>query len=228
MLYKHASGPGTLDLHFTLHWHCQAFMSSGFSLIARIMNPCILIIRDIHSSTLTRYPWPTFHAPFTLSEFYVKNNSIAYFSVPMIARIMKPCKVIALHIVYKHISWPVTIDLYFMLHWLCLNFTKVRFFLTAIARSMNPCIAIVLDILNKHVPWPGTIDLHLTLHWLCQYITLTLNMIILPDAGAISTSAEFLFKIKDFHFKLFCLGTKRNLNGISVRWAPVTTELFTL
>ena len=41
------------------------------------------------------------------------------FSVPMIARIMKPCIIIVLDLLYKHAPWPCTLDLHFTLLWLC-------------------------------------------------------------------------------------------------------------
>ena len=49
-----------------------------------------------------------------------------------------------------------------------------------IARSVKPCIVNVLHIPFQNTPLPGAFDLYFTF------------LVILPDAGAISTSAEFL------------------------------------
>ena len=50
-----------------------------------------------------------------------------------------------------------------------------------IAASVKPCIVNVLHIPFQNTPEPGALDLYFTF------------LVILPDAGAISTSAEFLF-----------------------------------
>ena len=52
-----------------------------------------------------------------------------------------------------------------------------------IAVSVKPCIVNVLHIPFQNTPLPGAFDLYFTF------------LVILPDAGAISTSAEFLFYI---------------------------------
>ena len=49
-----------------------------------------------------------------------------------------------------------------------------------IAVSVKPCIVNVLHIPFQNTPLPGAFDLYFTF------------LVILPDAGAISTSAEFL------------------------------------
>ena len=50
-----------------------------------------------------------------------------------------------------------------------------------IAASVKPCIVNVLHIPFQNTPEPGALDLYFTF------------LVILPDAGAILTSAEFLF-----------------------------------
>ena len=50
-----------------------------------------------------------------------------------------------------------------------------------IAVSVKPCIVNVLHIPFQNTPLPGAFDLYFTF------------LVILPDAGAISTSAEFLY-----------------------------------
>ena len=50
-----------------------------------------------------------------------------------------------------------------------------------IAASVKPCIVNVLHIPFLNTPEPGALDLYFTF------------LVILPDAGAIWTSAEFLF-----------------------------------
>ena len=50
-----------------------------------------------------------------------------------------------------------------------------------IAVSVKPCIVNVLHIPFQNTPLPGAFDIYFTF------------LVILPDAGAISTSAEFLF-----------------------------------
>ena len=49
-----------------------------------------------------------------------------------------------------------------------------------IAANVKPCIVKVLHIPFQNTPEPGALDLYFTF------------LVILPDAGAISTSAEFL------------------------------------
>ena len=51
-----------------------------------------------------------------------------------------------------------------------------------IAASVKPCIVNVLHIPFQNTPKPGALDLYFTFS------------VILPDAGAISTSAEFLLR----------------------------------
>ena len=64
-----------------------------------------------------------------------------------------------------------------------------------IAASVKPCIVIGLDTPFKHAPLPGAFDLYFTF------------LVILPDAGAISTSAEFLFLTKFYmYFKTLDCG----------------------
>ena len=53
-----------------------------------------------------------------------------------------------------------------------------------IAASVKPCIVKVLHIPFQNTPEPGALDLYFTF------------LVILPDAGAISTSAEFLFMLE--------------------------------
>ena len=53
-----------------------------------------------------------------------------------------------------------------------------------IAVSVKPCIVNVLHIPFQNTPLPGAFDLYFTF------------LVILPDAGAISTSAEFLYYMK--------------------------------
>ena len=124
---KHVPSHGSLDLHITLHWLCQNFTSSKILLkvrfsvlmIARIMIPCIITLQ---ARTMTRYPWPTFHAPLTLSEVNVTTSSNyikVCFSVLMVARMTKPCIVIVLNLLSKHTPWPGTLDLHVALHLLC-------------------------------------------------------------------------------------------------------------
>ena len=170
---------------------------------------------------MTWCPWPTFHAPPTLSKFYVKSRNKVNFSATVIAGSMKPCIVIVLN---NHTIWR-DLDLHFMLHWLCQNFmlsleiwcislqysleyetlqhncawhtlwahTMTRCswlcpFLSAVAMalSMKPCIVVVLDTLFKHTPWPF-------------FAWPTLHAVVISrNAGAISTSAEFLFLVVIF------------------------------
>ena len=60
-------------------------------------------------------------------------------------------------------------------------YVKVFFSASVIAASVKPCIVNVLHIPFQNTPEPGALDLYFTF------------LVILPDAGAISTSAEFLF-----------------------------------
>ena len=57
-----------------------------------------------------------------------------------------------------------------------------------IAVSVKPCIVNVLHIPFQNTPLPGAFDLYFTF------------LVILPDAGAISTSAEFLSLKSDRYF----------------------------
>ena len=54
-----------------------------------------------------------------------------------------------------------------------------------IAASVKPCIVNVLHIPFQNTPEPGALDLYFTV------------LVYLPNAGAISTSAEFLFHSKN-------------------------------
>ena len=62
-------------------------------------------------------------------------------------------------------------------------YVKVFFSASVIAASVKPCIVKVLHIPFQNTPEPGALDLYFTF------------LVILPDAGAISTSAEFLLII---------------------------------
>ena len=66
-------------------------------------------------------------------------------------------------------------------------YVKVFFSASVIAASVKPCIVNVLHIPFLNTPEPGALDLYFTF------------LVILPDAGAISTSAEFLFFFSLLH-----------------------------
>ena len=130
---------------------------------------------------MTWCPWPSFHAPSTVSKFYVVSRKKVHFSAAVIAWSMKPCIVIVLDTLNTNTLWPGAIDLHFMLHWLCQNFMlsqKIKYISLQqwIAGSMKPCIVIVFDTLFEHTPWPGAFDLHFTLHWLCPNFMLSLEI----------------------------------------------------
>ena len=71
---------------------------------------------------MTRCPWPTFHAPPTLSKFYVKSRNKVHFSAAVMAVSMKPCIVVVLDTL-KHTPWPVFCLTYIAR---CSYFTKCR------------------------------------------------------------------------------------------------------
>ena len=69
----------------------------------------------------------------------------------MKAKIMKPCMVIVLDMLYKHAPGPVPLT-YISRSFDCQNFTSSVFFNTIDARIMKPYIVIIRDILYKHAP----------------------------------------------------------------------------
>ena len=59
----------------------------------------------------------------TLSWFYIKSSSKVRFSVAVTAGCVKPCIIIVLNILFKHLLLPGLLDLDFMLQWLCHDFS---------------------------------------------------------------------------------------------------------
>ena len=78
-----------------------------------------------------------------------------------------------------------------------------------IAASVKPCIVKVLHIPFQNTPEPGALDLYFTF------------LVILPDAGAISTSAEFLL------FKTDCGYTLEPVLGGSRFWSKNKKNRYT-
>ena len=73
----------------------------------------------LQAGTLTRCPWPSFHAPLTLSKFCVESRKftssleIKFISFPaaVVAVRMKPCIVFVLYTHFKEAPWPGALDL---------------------------------------------------------------------------------------------------------------------
>ena len=134
---------------------------------------------------MTLCPWPRFHAWVTLSWFYVESSIIhiessikVHFSEALKAVSVKHCKVIVLNILFKHTLWPSALDLDFMLHWLCHDFTSSLALLTAILVlniflwTDDSCGCLTLHSncpqLFKHALRPDAIDLDFVLERLCH------------------------------------------------------------
>ena len=167
------------------------------------MKPYIVIVLDTLNN---QAPWPGALdlAPPTLSKFYVKPRNKVHFSVAVIAKGIKTLHSnCAWHTLWAHTMtrcpWPT----FHRFHWTLWKFyvksrNKVHFSAAAMAVSMKPCIVVVLDTLFKHTPWPFFFAWP-TLH----------AVVISPNAGAISTSAEFLFfwedqqNLQDLLFAIF-------------------------
>ena len=134
---------------------------------------------------MTLCPWPRFHAWVTLSWFYVESSIIhiessikVHFSEAVKAVSVKHCIVIVLNILFKHTLWPSALDLDFMLHWLCHDFTSSLALLTAILVlniflwTDDSCGCLTLHSncpqLFKHALRPDAIDLDFVLERLCH------------------------------------------------------------
>ena len=78
---------------------------------------------SLWAHTMTRCPWPTFHAPLPLSNFYVESRNKMHFSAAAMAVSMKPCIVVVFDTLFKHTSLPI-----FRLTYIarCSYFTKCR------------------------------------------------------------------------------------------------------
>ena len=61
------------------------------------------------AGTLTRWPWPIFCAPVTLTHF----ASTFKISSTIRPTTIKPCKVLLLNVLTRHIPWPGSLNLYF-------------------------------------------------------------------------------------------------------------------
>ena len=74
-------------------------------MIARILKPCKAVVLDMvykhaHGDDALDLPF----TPLTLTELYVELNTKVCVSLPLIARIMKPCIVIIREILYQQAS----------------------------------------------------------------------------------------------------------------------------
>ena len=166
---------------------------------------------------MTWCPWPTFHAPPTLSKFYVKSRNKVHFSATVTAVIagsMKPCIVIVL---INHTIWHGALNLHFMLHRLCQNFMlsleikciSLQYsweyetlqrncaWHTLWAHTMTRCISLCssngfeYESLHSGCPWHT-----FQAHTMTIFAWPTLHAVVISrNSGAISTSAEFLLMI---------------------------------
>ena len=155
---------------------CRGLSTINFfvPMIGRIMKTCKVIVLNI---IYKHAPWPSildlhFLLSSTLSEFYIDLNTKVCCSIPMMARIMKPCIVIVLDILYKHAPWTGTLDLHLMVHQYSTSMHHEQVPWTYISWSINTLQACTMNrypgptshgpsILYKHAPWTGTMDLHL-------------------------------------------------------------------
>ena len=88
------------------------------ALIAGSMKPCIVIVLDTLNHHRPWCPWPTFHAPLSLSKFYVKSRIKVHSSAAAMAEDE------TLHrLVFKHTPWPIFCLTYIAC---CSYFTKCR------------------------------------------------------------------------------------------------------
>ena len=193
------------------------YIKSGISEFLWISDSCEC--HTLHSNFLWHFKhtlWPSaLDLDFPLIWLYDLTSSLSikvWCCEGVIAACVKPYVVIVL-----------ALDLDIMFKWLCPDFTsggiKVCFCEVVIAASIKPCIVIVLDILFKHTHWPDALDLSIALKWLCPdfkssikvhssvaVIVVSVKPSIvqaltwpcaldqtLPNAGAMSTSAEFYF-----------------------------------
>ena len=176
-LSKHTSWTGSPDLHFTLHWLCQnlrrvqklsTFLCSINSWKYKTLHsncPCY----TLQPHTMTWCPWPTFHAPLTLSKFYVKSRNKVHFSAAVISGSILPCIVIIFDSLNNHALWPGALDLHCMLHWLCPNCMSSLKIKCISLCSSNGC---EYETLHTGCPWHTfqahtmtifLLDLHCTL-----------------------------------------------------------------
>ena len=112
----------------------------------------------LQARTMTQCLWPRFHAPVTLSWFYVESSIKVHSNCPQHS--LQTCTMTRCP--WPRFRAPVTLS------WFHVESSiKVRFSVAVIAVGVKPCIVIILDIFFKHDLWPGALDLNLTLKWLC-------------------------------------------------------------
>ena len=110
------------------------------------------------AGTLTRWPWPIFHAPLTFTPF----TSPFHISSTVRPSHTKPCIVLLLDVLTRQVPWPGDLDLCFALQWLT-HFTLMFGIYSNIRpTTTKPCIVLHLIALAWQVPWPGDLD-HFTL-----------------------------------------------------------------
>ena len=97
------------------------------------------------AGTLTRWPWPIFCTPVTLTHFMLMFG----ISSNIRPTITKPCIVLHLIALAWQAPWPGDLDLYSTHITLMFdNSSTIR------PTTTIPCLVLLLDVLNEHVPWP--------------------------------------------------------------------------
>ena len=120
------------------------------------------------AGTLTRWPWPIFCAPVTLTYF------VSTFDISSTIRptTIKPCKVLLLNVLTRQIPWPGDLDLYIGCSDFDIIYVNIPDLLKYKTSATKPCIVLLLDVLTRQVSWPGDLDLYFALqcllHILCQ------------------------------------------------------------
>ena len=109
------------------------------------------------AGTLTRWPWPIFCTPVTLTHFTLMFD----ISPNIRPTTTKPCIVLHLNVLAWQVPCPGDLDLY-LTHFTLMfdNSSTIR------PTTTISCTVLLLDVLTWQVTWPGDLDLYLTPQWL--------------------------------------------------------------
>ena len=113
------------------------------------------------ADTLTRWSWPIFCTPVTLTHFTFMFD----ISSNIRPTTTKPCIVLHLIVLAWQVPWLGDLDLY-LTHFTLMfdNSSTIR------PTTTISCIVLLHDVLSWQVPWPGNLDLHFMLQWLLHIL----------------------------------------------------------
>ena len=154
VLTRQVSWPGDLDVYFALQCAFYTFyVDVQYLLIYKAYNHQTLLSASPQctdsAGTLTRWPWPIFRAPLTVTHF----TSTFHMSSTIRPITIKPCIVLFLDVLTRQVPEPGDLDLYFALHVDVRYLLKYKTYNNQTLHSASPQCTDSAGFLTRW-PWP--------------------------------------------------------------------------